>query len=159
VGSAMTATLLLLTYLGALSVIAVIDYRTLRAPNVLVLPTLVLVLMGALVLAGPAPREAVLGSAVAFGVLLLVTVAGRGAMGMGDVKYGAVCGAVVGASAVLPMLAFTFIGSAMVALVVLALRLRGRKDVVAFTPFLLAGVVFALVWSNPYIVAISGVPQ
>jgi leader peptidase (prepilin peptidase) / N-methyltransferase len=148
----MPATLLLLAYLAALGAIAVIDFRTLRAPNVLVLPALVLVLLGAIVLAGPAPREAAVGAGVAFAVLLLVAVVERGAMGMGDVKYGAVCGAVVGAGAVLPMLAFTFIGSAVVALLVLAFRLRGRKDVVAFTPFLFAGVVFALVWANPYIV-------
>ena len=148
----MPATLLLLTYLAALGAIAVIDLRTLRAPNVLVLPALALVLVGAIVLAGPAPREAVLGAGVAFGVLLLVAVAGRGAMGMGDVKYGTVCGAVVGGGAVLPMLAFTFAGGGLVALVALAFRLRGRKDVVAFTPFLFAGVIFALAWANPYIV-------
>ena len=148
----MLATLLLLAYLAALAAIAVVDLRTLRAPNVLVLPALALVLLGAIVLAGPAPREAALGAAVAFGVLLLVAVVGRGAMGMGDVKYGAVCGGVVGAGAVLPMLAFTFAGGGVVALAVLALRLRGRKDVVAFTPFLFVGVVFTLLWANPYIV-------
>ena len=129
-----------------------VDLRTLRAPNVLVLPALALVLLGAIVLAGPAPREAALGAAVAFAILLLVAVVGRGAMGMGDVKYGAVCGGVVGAGAVLPMLAFTFAGGGVVALAVLALRLRGRKDVVAFTPFLFVGVIFTLLWANPYIV-------
>ena len=148
----MPATLLLLAYLAALAAIAVVDLRTLRAPNVLVLPALALVLLGAIVLAGPAPREAALGAAVAFAILLLVAVVGRGAMGMGDVKYGAVCGGVVGAGAVLPMLAFTFAGGGVVALAVLALRLRGRKDVVAFTPFLFVGVVFTLLWANPYIV-------
>ena len=148
----MLATLLLLAYLAALAAIAVVDLRTLRAPNVLVLPALALVLLGAIVLAGPAPREAALGAAVAFAILLLVAVVGRGAMGMGDVKYGAVCGGVVGAGAVLPMLAFTFAGGGVVALAVLALRLRGRKDVVAFTPFLFVGVIFTLLWANPYIV-------
>ena len=149
----MPETLLLLAYLGVLGAIAVIDVRTLRAPNALVLPALVLVLAGAVVLAGPAPREAALGAGLAFGLLLLVATVGRGAMGMGDVKYGAVCGGVVGAGAVLPMLAFTFVSGAVVAVAVLGFRLRGRKDVVAFTPFLFAGVVFALLWANPYLVA------
>jgi len=150
----MLGTLLLVAYLGILGAIAVIDLRTLRAPNGLVLPALALVLVGSPVLAGSAPREAVLGAVIAFGLLLIVAAVGRGAMGMGDVKYGAVCGGVVGAGAVLPMLAFTFASGGLVALAVLGLRVRGRKDVVAFTPFLFAGVVFALLWSNPYLVAV-----
>lgn len=130
-----------------LATIAVIDLRTLRAPNRYVLAALVLALSAALASrSGGTLVDAALGVLLAFVVLLAVALAGRGAMGFGDVKYGAACGAIVGVSGVLPMLMFTFVGGALFAVVMLASRLRSRRDVVAFTPFLLAGVVATLVW-------------
>jgi len=144
---------LLIAYLAVLAVIAVIDLRTLRAPNRIVLPMIAAALVVSLALPRPDALEAVLGALAAFGLLLVVAMAGRGSMGLGDVKYGALCGAAVGLHGVLPMLAFTFVSGGAFALAVLALRLRERRDVVAFTPFLFAGVVFSAIWSPSYLVA------
>jgi prepilin signal peptidase PulO-like enzyme (type II secretory pathway) len=73
-------------------------------------------------------------------------------MGFGDVKYGAVCGLAVGLYGVVPMLVCAFVLGGATAVVILATRLKRRTDVVAFTPFLFAGVLFALVWVRPYLV-------
>ena len=131
-----------------LAAIAVIDVRTLRAPNRYVGGALALALAAGLALSGAALLDAALGVGLAFALLLVVAIAGRGKMGLGDVKYGAACGGVVGLQGVMPMLFFTFIGGAAFAVVLLVLGLRSRRDVVAFTPFLFAGVLFAVVWSG-----------
>lgn len=144
--------LLLVAYLAVLAAVAVIDVRTLRAPNRIVLPMLGAALLMSLTLPRPDTHEAVLGALLAFTLLLAVAVAGRGSMGLGDVKYGALCGAAVGLHGVLPMLMFTFVSGGAVALAVLALRVRARQDVIAFTPFLFVGVLFSAIWSPSYLV-------
>ena len=76
--------------------------------------------------------------------MLLVALLGRGAMGMGDVKVGALCGIVVGLYGVAPMLIFAFIAGALVAAVLLISRVRRRSDTLAFTPFLCVGTLLAM---------------
>lgn len=148
----MPLSLLLAAYVVALAAVAAIDVRQLRAPNRIVYPLLAGALLVSLTLPRADAVEALLGTLLAFGLLLAVALAGRGAMGFGDVKYGALCGAAVGLHGVLPMLAFTFVGGGLVAFMVLVLRVRQRSDVIAFTPFLFAGVLFSVAWSPSYLV-------
>ncbi|MEZ4503848.1 MAG: prepilin peptidase [Dehalococcoidia bacterium] len=148
----MAQPLVFAVYVVALAAVAAIDVRTLRAPNRIVLPMLGVALLMSLTLPRPDAIEAGLGALLAFGLLFGVALFGRGAMGMGDVKYGTLCGAAVGLHGVLPMLAFTFVFGGAVALLVLVLRIRTRQDVVAFTPFLFAGVLFSAFWSPTYLV-------
>ncbi len=143
---------LALAYVGVLTGIAIYDARTLRAPNVVVYPALGLAAIASLTLGPASAREALLGGGIAFLVLLLLVIVSRGAMGFGDTKVGALSGMAVGVSGVAPMLAITFVGGGLVALGVLVLRLRDRRDAVAFTPFLLAGVIGALLWHETYLV-------
>ena len=143
------ATLLYLVPLGA---IAVYDVRTLRAPNRYVYPLIGLAVLASLTVYRLDASEALLGGLVAFGILFGVATIGRGALGFGDVKYGLVCGIAVGLQGVLPMLVFSFFAGGLVAAVVLVMKLRRGRDVVAFTPFLFAGVLFAFAWSQPYLV-------
>lgn len=142
-----------LLYLVPLAVIAVIDIRTRRAPNRLVLPLIAVGVLVSVTAYREHALDALAGGVVAFAVLLLIAALGRGRMGMGDVKYGSVCGMAVGVQAALPMLAFAFITGAVLAAVVMALRIRHGSEAVAFTPFLYAGVLFALGWYQPYLVS------
>lgn len=140
-----------LAYLGLLLVMAVQDMRTLRVPNRLVLPAMGFTL-GTASLLGPGAAFQALGGWLLAGVILLVVaVVGRGAMGFGDVKVGAVCGAVVGLAGVVPMLAATFVVGGAFAGVLLALRFRKPKDVVAFTPFLVGATIFTLAYYRLYL--------
>jgi prepilin signal peptidase PulO-like enzyme (type II secretory pathway) len=149
----MPAAAVALVYLAPLAAIAVVDLRTLRAPNRYVYPLIVVAVAISLTVYREHAAEALLGGALAFAVLLVIAAFGRGRMGLGDVKYGVVCGIAVGFHGTLPMLAFAFVAGAAVAVVALGLGLRKRQDVVAFTPFLFLGVLFSLVWSRPYLVS------
>lgn len=133
-----------IAYLTVLAVVAVQDFRTRRALNKLVAPALALAIPASLSLGVSAGMEALLGGAIAFAALLVLAAVGRGALGIGDVKLGALCGVVVGAHGVVPMLAVAFIGGGAVAVVLLALRVANRKDSVAFTPFLGAATAVSL---------------
>lgn len=140
-----------LTYLGLLLAMVVRDMRTLRVPNRLVFPAMGFTL-GTAALLGPEAAIQALGGWLLAGVILfVVAVVGRGAMGFGDVKVGAICGAVVGLAGVVPMLAAAFVAGGAFAGVLLALRLRKPKDVVAFTPFLVGATLFTVAYYRLYL--------
>jgi prepilin signal peptidase PulO-like enzyme (type II secretory pathway) len=140
-----------LVELAPLVVVAVWDMRTLRAPNRLVYPALAFVALASCTLGWRDALEAWLGGLVTFMVLFIVALAGRGAMGYADVKVGAICGVVVGLRGTVPLLLLTFIGGAGIALVLLALRIRRRKDALAFTPFLVAATILSLGFFQLYL--------
>ncbi|MGE5597574.1 MAG: prepilin peptidase [Hyphomicrobiales bacterium] len=137
---------------GLLAWIAANDVVTLRAPNRVVYPAV----LGALAVSaafGPGSLgDAALGGFAAFAAMFAVALLGRGAMGMGDVKVAALCGVLTGVRAVLPMLAITFVAGGLFAALLLALGIRRRKDVVAFTPFLAFGVLLTLAAFDGYLV-------
>lgn len=143
---------LLIALCGVIGWIVAIDIQSLRAPNRIVYPAVAAALAAAALLGSSALAQASAGAVGAFAILLLVALLGRGAMGYGDVKAGALCGATTGLAGLIPMLAVAFVAGGLFAAVLLATRLRGRRDVVAFTPFLAIGVVASLAVSNGYLV-------
>ena len=126
---------IVLVELAVLGVIAVYDLRTLRAPNAIVYPALVFALVAAVLLEG-AGLQAWLGAGAAFALTLALAIVSRGAMGMGDVKVAALCGAIVGLKGVPMMLTLAFVVAGVISLVLLLMRLRSRHDAIALTPFL-----------------------
>jgi leader peptidase (prepilin peptidase)/N-methyltransferase len=140
-----------MAYIGLLLFLADQDMRTLRAPNRIVYPALALMAAASMTLEVGDAREALLGGAAAFSIMLVIALAGRGAMGYGDVKVAALCGMAVGLKGVLPMLLVTFIAGGVLAAVLLALRLRNRKDAVAFIPFLAGATVFCMFYMDLYL--------
>lgn len=137
--------LMIVSGVGALAAIAIWDSRTLRAPNRLVYPVAALLTIAPFGLGMRTGLDALGGGAIAFAILLVAVLAGRGAMGYGDAKVAYVCGALVGVAGTVPMLLLTFVLGFAVATVALTLRLRKRKDAIAFTPFLYLGVLLFLV--------------
>ncbi|MBI2764673.1 MAG: prepilin peptidase [Chloroflexi bacterium] len=137
--------------LGLLTWAGCIDLRSMRAPNAITYPAAAAVTLAAFALGTGDGLDALAGGAAAFALLLAAAIAGRGAMGFGDVKYGFTCGALVGIHALVPALLFAFGGGALYALVLMLLRLRSRKDVLAFTPFLALGVLGALAVTGGYL--------
>jgi len=142
----------LLLFTWTLLVIAVIDARTGRVPNRLTYP-LTPALLGLLVLAALLNGEparagsALLGGVAAFAVLLVLALINPRGMGMGDVKLAAFIGVglgYLGWSELLAGLLAGFLIGGIVALVLLATRLRGRKDLIPFGPYLAGGAFLAL---------------
>lgn len=122
------------------------DAHTLRAPNLAVFSGLALALTVALSIGLATFWQSLAGAGCSFLVVAVVAVAGRGAMGAGDVKYAALAGAVVGIQAVVPMLVIAALSGGAIAALVLTLRLRDRKAVMAFTPLLALGAVASVAW-------------
>lgn len=137
---------LLFAGVAVLAGIAAYDSLTLRAPNVVVYPAAVVASLAPASLGLAAWLDSLGGAGLAFMALVGAAALSRGAMGYGDAKVGYVAGAIVGLGGALPMLIATFVAGGFFAAVALTLGLRGRKDAVAFTPFILIGALAALLF-------------
>ena len=86
-----------------------------------------------------------LGGALGFGVLLLISLVAPGAMGMGDVKLVLFLGFIIGFPGIIITLFLAFVLGGLVAGILLALKKIGKKDSIAFGPFLaFAGIITML---------------
>ena len=126
--------------------ISLVDFRVRRIPNALVLALLAWGLVQVIWLGQPAPLAAVLGALAGGGLLLLIALAGRGAMGAGDVKFAGVLGAVLGYPLILHGLFYGILAGGAAALVLLLARRVGRKDYIAYGPYLALGAW--IVWTR-----------
>jgi prepilin signal peptidase PulO-like enzyme (type II secretory pathway) len=126
-----------------LVVIAAIDIMTLTVPNILVYPAFVFALAStAIIDAGQLP-EALAGGGVAFVIMLALAVLQRGAMGMGDVKVACLSGCILGIKGAIFSLLFGFVAAGIVALPIVLLKLRSRKDSMPLAPFLVIGAMIS----------------
>jgi leader peptidase (prepilin peptidase)/N-methyltransferase len=134
-------------FASVLVLLAAIDIQRRVIPNVIVLPTLAIVLLAQIALAPDRTLEWVIasvGAALFFFVPLLIYPAG---MGMGDVKLAALLGAALG-KAVISALVAGLLAAAAVALYIL-LRdgfSAGRKTAIAYGPFLAFGGLVAVLF-------------
>ena len=96
-------------------------------------------------------QPALAGGIAVFSIMLILALVGRGAMGFGDVKVGCFCGIAVGLRGVVPMLLITFLAGALLAVVLLLLHARKRKEVIAFTPFLAGATGFSMAYFHLYL--------
>ncbi|HET7265536.1 MAG TPA: prepilin peptidase [bacterium] len=79
---------------------------------------------------------------------LLLGVLSRGGMGGGDTKLAAMIGAFLGSPAVIVALFLAVALGGVAGLLLLALRLRGRKDSIPFGPAMATGAMIAVFGSN-----------
>lgn len=142
--------------LVVLAGIAAYDVHALRAPNRVVYPLALFASAAPFAIGVSEGVQAVTGGMFALALLLVAVLASRGAMGYGDAKVAYVCGAVVGLSNVLPLILATFALGSLFAGAMLLFRIRGRKDVVAFTPMLFAGVIAVLLWADANVYTAGG---
>ncbi len=144
-----TAALTKYLFLSAVLIAATfIDLQHYLIPDSLVITALV----GGIVL-GTATGDvgaisALVGAAASGGFLFLVAVLSGGGMGGGDIKLAFVTGLFLGWP--LAQLGL-FIGiclGGVLAVVLLAFRIKGRKDPIPFGPFIALGSIIALLWGN-----------
>ena len=74
-----------------------------------------------------------------FGMMLVIYVATRGGTGAGDVKLAALLGAMLGFPQIVAGLMLGYILGGIAAVVLLALRIKSRKDHIPFGPALVIG--------------------
>jgi leader peptidase (prepilin peptidase) / N-methyltransferase len=94
----------------------------------------------------PAILSGVIGGAVGLGFFLLVFLINPRGMGMGDVKLAGLIGLVTGWPMVIVALLIGILIGGLAAIVLLSLRLKGRKDVIPYGTFLAIGPIITLFW-------------
>lgn len=157
-GTAIHTAAVLLCHLGLLIVgarLIVVDARTHRLPNRIVLPTAAVVLAlqlgDAIVRADPSRLLRAIAGMLALGLLYAaMRAASRGGIGGGDVKLAAAIGLVLGWhgwQALLLGAAAAFVLGALFALVLMALRRVDRTTRIAFGPWMILGAIAGVVVS------------
>lgn len=93
--------------------------------------------------------SSLLGGAVGFGLLLVIYLISRGGMGAGDVKLAGLMGLMTGFPGIGAALFVGFVSGGLIGVLLLLLRLRGRRDVIPYGPYLSLGAVVALFYGEP----------
>lgn len=144
-GPALPGALLLVALLVAITAID-LDHQII--PDVISLPGIVVGLGLSVVTGQPRWTDALIGALVGGGVFFAIIVASGGGMGGGDMKLGAMLGAFLGWQPLLVSILIAVLAGGIVAIVLLALRRKGRKDAVPFGPFLALGGLVGLLWGD-----------
>ena len=97
-------------------------------------------------------KNALLGFAAGGGLLLLVAVISRGAMGGGDIKLFAVIGLFLGLEKTIVALFLTFLLGGIAGIILIATKIKSRKDYIPFGPFIGIGAFIAIMWYNQLII-------
>lgn len=130
-------------FLLLLVLISGIDVATRRVPNALVYPSIAFGLVVTAVIDPGLLPAALAGGGAAFGVMLVLAIIQRGAMGMGDVKAACFSGCILGIKGGVFSLLFGFAVAGLVALPLVLFRLRDRKDTFPLAPFLVVGALLS----------------
>lgn len=88
-------------------------------------------------------KNLLLGGVAAFATFLMLMILSRGNLGFGDVKLSAGIGLFVGIKGIMLYVAYTFLLGAVVSFALLMLKMKGRKDKIAFGPYM--AIVFLLI--------------
>jgi len=92
--------------------------------------------------------RAAIGGGIGLVVFFLIVIISRGGMGWGDVKLAALIGLVTGFPLVLVALLIGIILGGVVAVLLLALKIKKRKEAIPFGPFLSLAAIATLLWGN-----------
>ncbi len=138
----------LLFLLPALVAITAIDLEHQLIPDRITLPGIVVGFSSALLTHRVSWVESLAGILLGGGILFAIIVLSGGGMGGGDMKLGAMIGAFLGWKLALLGLLVSVLLGGLLAIILLSLRLRGRKDPVPFGPFLATGAVVSLFWGE-----------
>jgi leader peptidase (prepilin peptidase)/N-methyltransferase len=139
---------LIAAYAALLIVILVIDLEQGRILNKLSYPAIGLALLAVPFTPGRNADQLLIGGAAAFGLLLLIAWIYPAGMGLGDVKLAAFIGLTVGYPQVWLALFLAFVGGGLISGALVLARVLGRKDPIAFGPFLAAGAIATLLYGD-----------
>jgi leader peptidase (prepilin peptidase)/N-methyltransferase len=146
------AFLIYLSLLTSLVILFVYDLKHMILPDTIVIPGFILALLGFLATYGvglSSLTSLALGILVGGGALGLLYLAGQGNwLGLGDVKLGALLGALLGWPSVSVGLLTAFLLGSVVSLFLLAFRIRKMHSPIPFGPFLVGGGLIALLWGE-----------
>lgn len=96
----------------------------------------------------PSILSGIIGGAIGFAFFLIVFLINPKGMGMGDIKLAGLIGLVTGFPLVIVALLIGIFTGGLVAIILLSLKIKGRKDVIAYGAFLGLGPIVVLLWGN-----------
>ncbi|WP_066238725.1 prepilin peptidase [Anaerosporomusa subterranea] len=99
-------------------------------------------------LGSPSLLDMGLAALVGGGLLLIIAVLSRGGMGGGDVKFCFALGIWLGWPDILLALFLSFVIGGLAGVILLVFRLRGRKDMIPFGPFICLGAFLTLLYGR-----------
>ncbi len=143
-----------LVYASVLAVIFVIDIEHQLILDKVVFPMMVLALAFAVfnpvlgINAGWRLISSVSGGAVGLVIMLIPFLVSRGGMGFGDVKMAALMGLITGFPKVFIALFLSITLGGLVAVVLLTLGIKKRREAIPFGPFLVIGTMVVMVWGS-----------
>jgi len=134
--------------LAVLVALTAIDFERQLLPDVITLPGIVLGVAANLATGRVPWPDSLLGIVVGGGLFLVIILASGGGMGAGDMKLAAMLGAFLGWQVVLVSILLAVVFGGVLAVGLMALRLRSRKDPIPFGPFLAGGGAVGLFWGE-----------
>ena len=139
-------------------VLMVIDWEHKLILNKIVYPAMVVALIISIFLPSssitgfalpwPAGVNGVIGGAIGFALLLIPALIYRGGIGWGDVKIAALIGLITGFPLVFVALLIGVVLGGAVAGILLLLKIKKRKDPIAFGSFLAVSTIITLLWGS-----------
>lgn len=140
-------TLLIMAFLAALVAVTFIDIDHLIIPDRIVLPGAVIGLAASISLEPESWWEYVVAAVGGAAFLLVLGLLWAGGMGMGDVKMALMMGAVLGSSIIVALF-LAFLVGGLGGIVLLATKVKSRKDKLPFGPYLALGSVVAAIFGS-----------
>ena len=141
-----------LFYICLFTTLLVIDLEHHLILNIVVYPAIIVALAISAFLPHleivPGIASAAAGGGIGLGLFLLIAIASRGGMGWGDVKMAALIGIITGLPLVFVTIFLAVLSGGLVALVLLMLKVRSRKQGIPFGPFLSLAAMVTLLWGN-----------
>ena len=89
------------------------------------------------------PSDYCFGAIIGFAIIYII-VKLTGGMGEGDIEIAAICGLFLGTKSILLVLFLSFIFGGIIAILILLLKLKGRKDEIAFGPYIVLGALVTI---------------
>ena len=127
------------------------DLLRYRVPNAVTYPGTALALLACVLLPGADVLNALLAALLGGGLLLILAIATRGGLGLGDVKLAVLIGAALGLPAGYQALFVGMFAAGVFFLALLAAGIVSRRQAVPYAPFLaLTAVAFVLVGGAAY---------
>lgn len=133
-------------------VLAVIDLERGLILNKLVYPAMAIALTFSLLLSDldivPGLASTAGGGGTGLGLFLIIVIVSRGGMGFGDVKLAALIGLISGFPLVLVAVFLAVISGGLVAVSLLLLKIRGRRQAIPFGPYLSLAAIITLLYGS-----------
>ena len=152
------ATLVYLAFLAGMVFLSATDLEQRRLPHILLDPLIVASLLFAP--CNPAVKllEAGIGAVVALGFLSVTGLLVRGGIALGDLYLIVPIGLLLGWPTIFTAIFLGALLSAAVGIALLVTRRAGMRSYIPFGPFLVAGLVLALVWDPTLLGPLSAIP-